>query len=292
MRIHTIQTGTVAVKKSQQQGSRGDGPIRLLNTMLDPTWTEPLPILAWVIEHPEGVIVIDTGETARTAERGYLPWWHPYFKLGMKAFVRPEQEIGPQLRDLGIPPEEVRWLIMTHLHTDHAGGLYHFPRSEILVSRVEYDQAAGFSGQLRGYLSNHWPDWFAPRLIDFRTQAVRNFPKSYTVTRAGDVQLIPTPGHTAGHLSVILRAGERSYMFAGDASYTQQGLIDQIVDGVSLNRQLARQTLARLRDYVEVIPTIYLPSHDPDSADRLANNKVVLPEKHNLRQTAGVEFST
>ncbi len=205
MNIHAIQTGTVAVKESQQQGSRGDGAIRLLNTMLNPTWTEALPIYAWVIEHPEGIIVIDTGETAQTAEAGYLPWWHPYFKLGMKASVTPEEEIGPQLRRLGIPPEEVRWVIMNHLHTDHAGGLYHFPKSEILVSRTEYELAASFSGRMRGYLSNHWPDWFDPHLIDFRSEPFRNFQESLSVTEAGDVRLVPTPGHSGGHLSVIFR---------------------------------------------------------------------------------------
>jgi hypothetical protein len=84
MRIHAIQTGRVAVKKSQQQGGRGRGVLRLVNTMFDPTWTEPLPIYAWVIEHPEGVIVIDTDETARTSEPGYFPRWHPYFKPGVK----------------------------------------------------------------------------------------------------------------------------------------------------------------------------------------------------------------
>ena len=83
MRIHAIQTGTVAIKARQLNG-RGRGALRPINTLLDPTWTEPLPIYAWVIEHPEGLIVVDTGETARVAEPGYFPWWQPYFKLGVR----------------------------------------------------------------------------------------------------------------------------------------------------------------------------------------------------------------
>jgi hypothetical protein len=43
-----------------------------------------VPILAWVIEHPEGIIVVDTGETARTAEPGYLPSWHPYYRFAVR----------------------------------------------------------------------------------------------------------------------------------------------------------------------------------------------------------------
>ena len=87
----------------------------------DSHWTEPLPIYVWVIEHPEGAIVVDTGETARVAEPGYFPWWHPYFRFGLREWVRPEEEVGPQLRALLIEPSDVRWLVMTHLHTDHAG---------------------------------------------------------------------------------------------------------------------------------------------------------------------------
>ena len=66
MKIHAIQTGTVAVKTRQVEGV-GHGRRRLLNTFLDRTWTEPLPIYAFAIEHPEGVIVVDTGETARNS---------------------------------------------------------------------------------------------------------------------------------------------------------------------------------------------------------------------------------
>ncbi|GIK42934.1 MAG: N-acyl homoserine lactonase family protein [Chloroflexota bacterium] len=288
MRIHSIQTGRVVVKKSQQQGGRGRGVLRLVNTMLDPIWTEPLPILAWVIEHPEGVIVIDTGETARTAEPGYFPWWHPYFKLGVQASVKPGDEIGPQLRALGIPPAELRWLVMTHLHTDHAGGLYHFPQSEIFVSREEYELASGLMGRLRGYLPHHWPAWFKPRLVDFNPEPVGPFPESFTLTKAGDVHLVPTPGHTDGHLSVILQQDGLSYFFAGDASYTEQMMLDQIVDGVSLNIQIARQSLKRIHHYVQARPTVYLPSHDPGSAKRLATRQPVFPEHHPLPQEAAL----
>src|SRR5689334_2641590 len=71
MKIHPIQTGTVQIKPSQRVG-RGRGWMRQVNILLDRTWTEPLPIYAWAIETDEGVIVVDTGETARTSEPGYF----------------------------------------------------------------------------------------------------------------------------------------------------------------------------------------------------------------------------
>ena len=89
MKVHAIQTGTVAVKSRQREG-RGRGPTRLANTLIDRNWTEPLPIFAWLIEHPEGLIVVDTGETSRVADRGYFPWWQPYFKLGVREWVAAE----------------------------------------------------------------------------------------------------------------------------------------------------------------------------------------------------------
>jgi N-acyl homoserine lactone hydrolase len=276
VRIHAIQTGTVAVKTRQLSG-RGRGTLRPIITLLDTTWTEPVPIYAWVIEHPEGLIVVDTGETARVAEPGYFPWWQPYFKLGVRERVGPEEEIGPQLRALGLAPADVRWVLLTHFHTDHAGGLPHFPTSEILVSRTEYQAASGFRGQRSGYLPQHWPPWFAPRLIDFAPRPFGPFPGSYPLTRAGDVHLVPTPGHTSGHYSVIVQEDEHALFFAGDTSYTQQLLLEQAVDGVTRDVALYQQTAQQIRTYLQSVPTIYLPSHDPESTHRLATRNAARP---------------
>ena len=83
MRIHAIQTGTVAITTKWREG-KGHGRLRLVNTLLDRRWTEPLPIYAFAIEHPEGVIVVDTGETARASEPGYFPRWQPFFRFAVR----------------------------------------------------------------------------------------------------------------------------------------------------------------------------------------------------------------
>ncbi len=103
MKVHAIQTGTVAVKSRQREG-KGRGPARLANTLIDRKWTDPLPIFAWLIEHPEGLIVVDTGETSHVADPGYFPWWQLYFKLGVREWVAPEDEIGPKIKALGSLP--------------------------------------------------------------------------------------------------------------------------------------------------------------------------------------------
>ncbi len=272
MRIHVIQTGTVAIKQVQRQGRESGNP--LVNALLDRNWTEPLPIYAFVIEHPEGLIVVDTGETARAAEPGYFPWWHPYFRFAVREWVQPEEEIGPQMRALGFDPNDVRWVLLTHLHTDHAGGLAHFPKAEHLLSRREYANATGVRGMIRGYLPNRWPQWFRPTLIEMQPEPVGPFASSYRVTRDGDVHFVPTPGHTAGHLSVVVTTPEVTYLLAGDASYTQALMLAEQIDGVATDRETARRTLQTVHAFCRSTPTVYLPAHDPDTPDRLANRQL------------------
>jgi N-acyl homoserine lactone hydrolase len=286
MRIHAVQTGTVAVKTRQREGS-GSGPLRLVNTLRDDHWTEPLPILAWVIEHPEGLIVVDTGETARTAEKGYFPAWHPYFRLGVREWVAPDQEIGPQLQRLGLSPGDVRLVVLTHLHTDHAGGLAHFPDSELLVSRMELRDASGALGRARGYLPNRWPHWFSPTPVELTDGALGPIRGTRPLTAAGDVMLLATPGHTRGHMSVAVDLHDRLVVLAGDASYTQQLMLDGKADGVTKDVRTARSTLAALRALAQSRPTVYLPSHDPDSPRRLASMEPAAdPERHRAPATS------
>jgi glyoxylase-like metal-dependent hydrolase (beta-lactamase superfamily II) len=273
MRIHAVQTGTVAIKRRQRQG-RGHGGMRLLNTLIDREWTEALPIYAWVVEHPEGIIVVDTGETARALEPGYFPSWHPFYRFGVRFFINPDQEIGPRLQALGIQPDDVRWVVLTHLHTDHAGGLHYFPKAEILLSRAEYALASSFAGRMSGYLVHRWPSWFAPRLVDFATAPVGPFPQSLALTQAEDVLLVATAGHSIGHLSVVVRDRDETIFLAGDTSYTEQLMLEQAVDGVAPDEAAAVETLERIKRFIVETPTVYLPSHDPDAAQRLAGRTV------------------
>ena len=274
MKIHAIQTGTVALTNSWREG-RGRGKRRLLNTLLDREWTQPLPIYAFAIEHPEGVIVVDTGETARVAEPGYFPRWSPFFRLAVRERVEPEQEIGPQLQRLGIGPSDVRWVVMTHLHTDHAGGLHHFPDNDIVVSRAELEYAAGLRGRLRGYVNKPWPEWFAPTLVDLPPAELGPFPASLSLTDAGDVMLVPVPGHTPGQLAVIVEDDDHSVFLAGDSSYTEDAMLRRAADGVGADEDAERLTHERVRAYAETTPTVYLPAHDPETAVRLAERRPI-----------------
>jgi glyoxylase-like metal-dependent hydrolase (beta-lactamase superfamily II) len=268
MKIHAIQTGTVAIKSRQPEG-RGHGRRRLLNTFIDREWTEPLPIYAFAIEHDEGVIVVDTGETARTAEADYFPSWHPFFRFGLREWVAPEEEIGPQLERIGITAADVRWVVLTHLHTDHAGGLHHFPHNEILASRADIAVASGRRGRVRGYPNQRFPVWFDPTPVDLAPNPLGPFPASLPLTAAGDVTLVPLHGHTPGQIGVVVDEGDGRVLLAGDASYSEELMLRGAVDGVSPDEHVAAATLERIRAFVAERPTTYVVAHDPGTPARL-----------------------
>jgi N-acyl homoserine lactone hydrolase len=107
-------------------------------------------------------------------------------------------------------------------------------------------------------------------LVDFTSGAFGPFPASTSLTQAGDVRLLPTPGHTGGHLSVAVEDDDMLVFLAGDASYTQRLMLDGRADGVSPKPSQAIETLSRIQRRVAERPTVYLPTHDPQSAARLA----------------------
>ena len=270
-RIQAVRTGSVRVKTAQRIRKPGG----LLRVLSDSEWTEWLPIYGWVIYHPEGVIVVDSGETAGTSEAGYFPAWHPYYRWSVQMDVKPDEEIGPQLRDMGIQETDVRTLVLTHLHTDHAGGLHHFSASRILVSGEEYQAAQGLAGRLQGYLPDRWPNWFDPTAISFEHEAYGPFERSQSITRAGDVVIVPTPGHTPNHVSVIVQDDGVDFFLAGDTSYSQQFLERRTPDGVSPDADVTVATQERILALAQERPVVYVPSHDVDSAVRLAQIDVL-----------------
>jgi glyoxylase-like metal-dependent hydrolase (beta-lactamase superfamily II) len=242
---------------------------------VDRRWTDWLPTYAWVIDHPEGVIVVDTGQGTHLLETAKS--LHPYHRWEVMFRIERDEEIGPQLHTLGIGSRDVRRVVLTHLHMDHDGGLSHFPSSEILVSRGELQTAAGWMGRLRGYLPNRWPSWFNPVPLDLASEAFGPFATSRRLTAAGDVIAVGTPGHTANHASVLIEDHGVTYVLAGDTSYNERLMRAGQIDGVCADEDVARTSLRAIRQLASARPTVYLPTHDPESAERLAKQRLVEP---------------
>ena len=272
MKLHAIQTGSVRIKTAQVEG-RGRGLRRRLAVFSDRNWTEWLPTYAWVIDHPEGVIVVDTGQGTHLLETGKS--LHPYMRWEVAFRIEPEEEIGPQLRTLGIGPRDVKRVVLTHLHCDHDGGLAHFPQTEILVSRGELRVARGWMGRARGYLPNRWPSWFDPIPLDLLAEPCGPFPASRRLTTAGDVVAVATPGHTRDHISVVVEDQKTTFFLAGDTSYDERLMLAGRLDGVSADDDVASATLSAIRYLASDRPTVYLPTHDPESAERLSHCRLV-----------------
>lgn len=283
MKIHAIPTGSVRVKTAQLTARHG-GARAKLDIFTDPNWSGWLPTFAWAIEHDEGVIVVDTGQAThllREAGRSL----HPFLRWEALFRIEPEEEVGPQLRALGIGPRDVTQVVLTHMHVDHDGGLAHFPNSQILAARGEIEKAKGMMGAIRGYLPQRWPNWFEPVPLDLDHGPHAGFAASRRLTRAGDVVAVATPGHTADHLSVLVDDGDVSILLAGDTSYTEELMVAGKLDGVNSNAFVTAATLATIQQFARQRPTVYLPTHDPESGTRFAARQVV-PQSVQLQGVA------
>jgi N-acyl homoserine lactone hydrolase len=108
-KIHAIQTGSVRIKASLVEG-RGHGFARQLAIFTDHKWTDWLPTYAWAIEHSGGVMVVDTGQGVHLLETSKS--LHPYIRWEVNFRIEQEQEIGPQLRALGIGAHDVKLVVL------------------------------------------------------------------------------------------------------------------------------------------------------------------------------------
>ena len=103
IRVTPIHTGWARMKAAQRWGREGrSGFGRKLDIIRDTTWIDRLPILAWLIEHPEGRFLVDTGDTAANSTPGYYPWWNPFFSKMVQIKVAPVEEVGFRLQAMGL----------------------------------------------------------------------------------------------------------------------------------------------------------------------------------------------
>lgn len=216
MKVYAFSTGRVRLKRGERGARR----------YLPGGWREEtLPVNVFAVEHPDGVCLFDAGQSALATRPGYFPAWYPYFRLA-RFELGPGEEAAPQLHARGVDPADVRWIVLSHMHTDHVGGLHAFAGAEILVSAVEWRRAIGFAGRLRGYLPQYWPEGVTPRLVEFPDRPDDLSVPSVDLAGDGRLLLLATPGHTPGHMALLARDGARAYVFAGDVAHEAEAVPD------------------------------------------------------------------
>lgn len=176
VKIHAIQTGKVRVKQFQLTGAKHNLS-RIWQIFLTQKWSHWFPIYCWLIEHPVGLFLVDVGETAKVHESGYLPD-SAVFRAVVQFDMLREDEIDQQLGQLGFTTDQITAIFLTHLHTDHIGGMGHFPGKPVYASKTDYNVAISPKGSGSGFIKKNWPHWFNPNLIEFDDPAEGVFPSS------------------------------------------------------------------------------------------------------------------
>jgi N-acyl homoserine lactone hydrolase len=234
-----------------------------------------VPIVAFLVEHPSvGPILIDTGFHGSVAtpsaerNRNLGPTGR---LLARDLHISPELTVAAQLRALGIEPTEVPLVVMTHLHFDHASALADFPAATVLVSEPEWLAANERGSWLRGYSRAQLDPQPSYRTLDFAlgsnapSAARPRGPFAQTLDLFGDgsFTLLFTPGHSRGHMSVILRLSSREALIAGDAVYTMATLRDGARPWRSEDAPAFERSLAALQAYDrEHSDALFIPGHD------------------------------
>jgi N-acyl homoserine lactone hydrolase len=263
MRIHALRTGSVRVKHAflfPKSGAR-----RQLDLFLPGPWSEPLPIHCWAIEHDDRVLLVDTGETA-TARNV------PFARFE----VTPQDELPAALAAAGLSLESVSQVVLTHSHGDHVDGTVHV-RAPLRINDAELQfSAEAFPRLMRRVLRQPLPARFAPEAFTLDDGAFGAFERSRALSEDGRIVAVATPGHTPGHISVIcIDDTGRHVMLAGDVTDTLEQLHARRADAIGPDPNAHIATLQTILAHCAQHPTVYLPSHDPESVARLDDGIVV-----------------
>ena len=251
--------------------------LKLLWALLsgEPALTVPCP--AYLIRHPSaGAVLVDTGLHPSIASDPKENFGSTAIRVATPKLEQGE-DVPAQLRRRGIEPSKVGVVVMTHLHFDHASAISEFPLSTFIVSEVEWEAATtGGGALLNSYRRAHFDYAFDYRTVDFDRGGIdsyASFGRCLDLFGDGSIRLAFTPGHSAGHMSVIARLKERDFVIGADATHLTSHL-----DGSAplpprpFDAHNYRRSLQELKLFRSQYPNaIVTPGHDPGFYEKLGD---------------------
>lgn len=257
MRIHALSTGTVSLKDAFLVAR--SGPMRQPRLFLPGPFSAPMPIHVWVVEHEGRRLLVDTGETAGVRD---IPFAR--FQVGRG------DELPAMLATIGLTVDDLDEVVVTHLHGDHVDGAVHL-RRPVLAHGPEIAFAhAAMSRVFQKVLRQPLPEGVDYRPFELDGGPFGAFAASRALSDDGRIRAVATPGHTPGHVSVLCIDDEgRHVLLAGDTTDSLEQLHARRPDAIAPKPRVYVETIDRILAHGREHPTVYLPSHDPESAPRL-----------------------
>ncbi|MEO1594906.1 MAG: N-acyl homoserine lactonase family protein [Pseudomonadota bacterium] len=272
--VHPITTGYVEQHKEHRYGS--SKPL-MWWVLTSRSWVKA-PITAYALEHRDGLVLFDTGvDRALVSDPHYISSPIGRFILNrvFRFHIGPEDALDKQLEAINLAAADVRKVVVSHLHFDHIGGIAHVPQADLLVSGDEWRRLDEPNPErdwiLREHIELPAAKWQPIEFEPTRDPLLAPFGVCHDCMGDGSMMLLPTPGHSPGSMSMLVRSnGMPPMLFVGDLTYELEPLHNDQVPGIGNPEQL-KASFAKVRALEDALPDlIVVPSHDPFVAEKLA----------------------
>lgn len=251
IRIHLLRCGSIALSRDALFGGRERLSSVLMLAVTPQTARITLPCYCYLIEHPKGLILVDTGVGREFSPGGVFDAKASSALIGkaLTAYLHPSvaagESISEQLSSRGLKPADLDLVLLTHLDADHVGGLHELHGAKrFLLPEDEYFWSCRTVYKLRQPRSL-WMDMPLERFW-YRGSSLGTNRWAYDLFGDESVMLINLPGHTDGLCAVMLRNGGRFVLLASDAALCRENLETQTPPGFYFDRQLGKKALAYL----------------------------------------------
>jgi glyoxylase-like metal-dependent hydrolase (beta-lactamase superfamily II) len=219
-----------------------------------------VPVPFFLIRHPQGDVLVDGGNPLAVARDPHGHWGAlaDVFEVHMAE----QQHCVAQLGLLGVGADSVGHVVQTHLHIDHTGALGHFPNAAIVLHARELEAARGAEDPMAtGYVRE---DYDRPEL---RWQLADG---ELDLFGDGAIRLLETPGHSAGHMSLLLELEETGpVLLTADAVDNRAMWEGREHPRALFSRERANRSLERLRELAHQTNALLVLGHEPDDWSRL-----------------------